>query len=103
MLIRVLSNPSSPPPAPSPATPPPPSCPSPKPYTHRAPLPSQLTILARTNIMMAVHGAGVFNLIWLPRHTGTVLELMHNSGESSSSSLAPLARFVSYHTVPSGR
>ena len=44
----------------------------------RRPVP-QLSILARTNIMMAVHGAGVFNLLWLPPRSGTVIELMHNA------------------------
>lgn len=48
------------------------------------PGPGQLTLLASTNVLVAVHGAGAFNLIWLPPRTSTVLELVHNSRESWS-------------------
>ncbi|KAG2485951.1 hypothetical protein HYH03_015395 [Edaphochlamys debaryana] len=41
--------------------------------------PDQLQILARTSVLMAVHGAGCFNEVWLRRSTSTMIEVLHNS------------------------
>ncbi|GLI62329.1 hypothetical protein VaNZ11_004936 [Volvox africanus] len=41
--------------------------------------PDQLMILSRTNVLVAIHGAGVFNEIWLRPSTSSVLEILHNS------------------------
>ncbi|GLC42072.1 hypothetical protein PLESTM_001282900 [Pleodorina starrii] len=41
--------------------------------------PDQLMILARTNVLVAIHGAGVFNEVWLRPSTSAVIEVMHNS------------------------
>ncbi|GFR47622.1 hypothetical protein Agub_g9361 [Astrephomene gubernaculifera] len=42
--------------------------------------PEQLSTLSRTNVLMAVHGAGVFNEVWLRPATSSVIEVMHNAG-----------------------
>ncbi|KAG2437326.1 hypothetical protein HXX76_005983 [Chlamydomonas incerta] len=42
--------------------------------------PEQLQQLSRTSVLMAVHGAGVFNEIWLRPSTSSVIEVLHNSG-----------------------
>ncbi|PNH09461.1 hypothetical protein TSOC_003899, partial [Tetrabaena socialis] len=40
----------------------------------------ELQALARTNVYIAVHGAGVFNEVWLRPATSSVIEVLHNSG-----------------------
>lgn len=41
--------------------------------------PEQLQTLARTNILMAVHGAGVFNELWMRYPASSTIEILHNS------------------------
>ncbi|KXZ45728.1 hypothetical protein GPECTOR_51g714 [Gonium pectorale] len=62
--------------------------------------PEQLSVLSRTNVLMAIHGAGVFNEVWMRPSVSAVIEVLHNSGGQYHYHNIAAFLGLPYHSMP---